>query len=146
VCVCVALVIHHGIRACAILSSVATRVYNIFFPTLSPKRHDFQKTVSEHKMCVLIFFKTFLWNIFHSKKNWARYDQKCILVFMYSTGYSCQILMEIEFYGQIFQNFSNQILWKSFLVGTELLHTDRRINGRTEGHDESNSIFSQFCS
>jgi hypothetical protein len=24
------------------------------------------------------FFKTFVWNISHSKKNWARYDHKCI--------------------------------------------------------------------
>jgi len=26
-------------------------------------------------MCVLSFCTTFVWNIFHSKKNWARYDQ-----------------------------------------------------------------------
>jgi len=25
---------------------------------------------------------TFVWNISHSKKNWAKYDQKCILVSM----------------------------------------------------------------
>jgi hypothetical protein len=30
-------------------------------------------------MFVLIFSTTFVWNIFRSKKNWARYDQKmCI--------------------------------------------------------------------
>ena len=34
-------------------------------------------------MCVLIFSTPFVWNIFHSKKTWARYDHKCILVFMY---------------------------------------------------------------
>ena len=32
--------------------------------------------------CKLIFSTTFFWNIFHSKKNWARYDRKCILVFV----------------------------------------------------------------
>ena len=31
--------------------------------------------------CVLFFSTTFVWNIFHSRKNWARYDQKCKLVF-----------------------------------------------------------------
>jgi len=36
----------------------------------------------EYKMCVLIFSTTFVWNISHSQKNWARYDQKCILVFI----------------------------------------------------------------
>jgi len=32
-------------------------------------------------MCVLTFSTTFVWTISHSKKNWARCDQKYILVF-----------------------------------------------------------------
>ena len=32
--------------------------------------------------CVLIFSTTFVWNISHSRKNWARYDKKGIWVFM----------------------------------------------------------------
>ena len=36
----------------------------------------------EHKMCVLIFPKTFVRNISHSKKNLASYDHKCLLGFM----------------------------------------------------------------
>ena len=35
--------------------------------------------VIEPKMCVLILSVTFVWNIFCSKKNWARYDPKCNL-------------------------------------------------------------------
>ena len=34
--------------------------------------------------------------ISHSKKNWARWDQKYILVFMQITRYSCPILMKLE--------------------------------------------------
>ena len=37
---------------------------------------------TEHKMCVLISSTTFVWNISHSRKNWARYDEKCISVCM----------------------------------------------------------------
>ena len=36
----------------------------------------------EHKMCVLIFSTTFISNIYHSKKNLARYCHKCEKVFM----------------------------------------------------------------
>jgi len=76
----------------------------IFF-TLSHKRHDFRgKKVTEQKMCFLIFCTTFVWNISHSKKNWARYDQKCISVCMWSAGYCCQIVMRLE--------FSWHFLWK----------------------------------
>jgi len=64
-----------------ILSSVACPALQYFF-TLSNKRHDFRKKkkVIEHKMCVMIFFTPFVWNISHSE-NWARYDQKCLFFF-----------------------------------------------------------------
>ena len=57
-------------------------LYNIFFPHYLIKGRIFEKNVTEHKMCVLIFCTTFVWNISHFKKNWARYDQKCISVCM----------------------------------------------------------------
>jgi hypothetical protein len=58
-------------------------------------------------MCVLIFSTTFVWNIFRSKKKWATYDQICVLGFVLSIHYSCQILMKLEFSRQIFEKYSN---------------------------------------
>ena len=64
-----AVVTQHAVRMrCVVLSSV-TRQAVPYFPTLSHKRHDFREKVTEHKMCVLIFCTTFVWNISHSKKK-----------------------------------------------------------------------------
>ena len=38
-------------------------------------------------MCFLIFYTTGVRNVSHSKNKWARYDQKCILVF--NVNYPC---------------------------------------------------------
>jgi hypothetical protein len=72
ICVSVAVVIQHAMRMRHILCYVACPAVQ-YFSTLSHKRHDFPKTVTEYKMCVLIFSTTFVWNIFHPKNNWARY-------------------------------------------------------------------------
>jgi hypothetical protein len=42
----------------------------------------FEKKKLLNIKCVFLFSTTFVWNISHSKKNWARYDKKCISVFM----------------------------------------------------------------
>ena len=51
-------------------------LYNIFFPTLSRKRHDLWGggELMNTKWCVSIFSTTFVWNVSHSKKNSARYN------------------------------------------------------------------------
>ena len=49
------------------------QLYNIF-PHYLINGKGFRKKVKEHEMNVLIFFTTFVRNISHSKKNWARYD------------------------------------------------------------------------
>ena len=69
--------------SCAILSSVAYPALH-YYSILSHKRHDSgkKKKVIGNDMCVWSFSTTSVWNISHSKKKWARYDQKCTLVFM----------------------------------------------------------------
>jgi hypothetical protein len=89
--------------ACAILSSVACPAL-LRFSALSCKRH--LKKKFEHKMCVSIFSTTYVWSIFHSKKNWLRYDRKNILVYMKSTCYSFDILMKIGLPWHFFLKFS----------------------------------------
>jgi len=54
----------------------------LYFSTLSHKRYDFRKTITERRMCILILSITFLCKISHSEKKRARYGQKCILDFM----------------------------------------------------------------
>ena len=69
-CVSVAFVSQHAKCMCHIIhSSVACLVIPCFLTLL----HDFQKNFIEHKMCVLIFSTTFVWNISHSKKKSVRY-------------------------------------------------------------------------
>ena len=46
------------------------------FSTLSHKRNNYlKKKVIEHKICILIFSTSFVWNISHSKKNSVRYHK-----------------------------------------------------------------------
>jgi hypothetical protein len=59
--------------ACAILSSVAFPVLQ-YFSTLSHKRHDFQKKVIGHRMCVLIVSTT-ISEIFLILRKTERYDK-----------------------------------------------------------------------
>jgi hypothetical protein len=53
------------------------------------------------------FLNNFGWNVSDSKKNWARYDNKSVLVLLQTTRDSYQILMKLEFCQQIFERYSN---------------------------------------
>jgi hypothetical protein len=73
----------------ALLIQPPRRMRNIvlsFLATLSPPyfliSHKLNEMVTGHKMCVLLFSTTFIWNISHSKKNSERSCQKFENVFM----------------------------------------------------------------
>jgi len=127
--------------ACALLSFVACPALELSLSVLlSYKWHGFLKTVTEHKMCGLTFYTTFAWNIFPSRKNWARYDKKCVVVFMWSTHYSSPILMKLEFSRQLFEKYKNIKLHENSSSWSRVFsrrHADRK--------EEANSCYSQFC-
>jgi len=99
------------------------------------------KKVTEHKMCVVIFSTTFVCKISHSKKNWARCDNKMYVGLQVQCRYYCAILMEPEFSRQVFEKCSNIKFHEIRPVGVELFHAD----GQTDRHGEANSGFSQCC-
>jgi hypothetical protein len=67
----------------------------------------FRKKVAEHKMSVLIFCTTFIWNISYSENCSARYCHKCKHVFMSSTCDFCRNLVNLEFSRYSFEKASN---------------------------------------
>jgi hypothetical protein len=94
-------------------------LYSIF-----PHAHNLKKKVIEHSMRVLIFCPTFVWNVSHSKKNLVRYDQKYIVIFMWSTHYYCHILMKLERLDIFLTNTQILNFMKIHALWTALFHED----------------------
>jgi len=69
----VALVTQHAKRMLRIILLPVACPALKYFSTLYHNRHDFREKVIRHKLCVLIFATTFVWNIYHSKNNSARH-------------------------------------------------------------------------
>ena len=83
-------------------------------------------------MRVLIFSTTFVWNISHSKKKWARYDQKSVLVFRQSTRYYCQVLLYL---GQCFGKYWSTKFHYNTSSDSRVVpcgRTDERKDGRAD--------------
>ena len=81
------------------------RFCNIF-PQYLTKGTIFGKKFIDHKIYVSTFPTTYVWKVSHYK-HCARYDQKCISVWMWSTRYSCQLLIKLEFCKRIFEKYSS---------------------------------------
>jgi cytochrome c oxidase subunit IV len=80
VCVCIlALVTRHENRIFSVRDYIikcGLSGSTTFFHIISQGARIFFKIIV-HEMCVLIFFKTFVRNISHSKNNLATYYHKC---------------------------------------------------------------------
>ena len=102
----------------------------LFFKIIS-QRHNFQKNVTEHKMCILIFSAIFFWNISGSRKDLSRYHE-CTSVFIWSPRYSWHDLMKLECSQQIIKKNQILILMKNRPIRAELFHTDRQTDRQTD--------------
>ena len=89
-------------------------------------------------MCVLISPQRFSET---SRKNWVRYHHKCILISMWSTRYSCQILMKVDFSADFRKILKCQILWISVRwEPNRCMRADRQ-----DRNDEANILVLQSC-
>jgi hypothetical protein len=126
----------------SVLSPVACPALKNFF-TLSHKRHYLPKKDIEHKIRVLIF-PQFLSETFLILRRTERGVIKNVYCLHVKYRYSCQILMNLEVYRQIFEKFSNIKFHGNPPSGSRVVPCRRR-DRRTDRYDGANSPFSQFC-
>ena len=109
-----------------------------YFSTLSHKWNDFRlKKVFEHKMCVLSFSTTFVWNISHAKNQ---YDKKIHISVFIKGRLFFPISVKLEFYRRLFEKYSDIKFHEKPSSGSRVVPC-----GQTDRHDAANSRFSQFC-
>jgi hypothetical protein len=118
-------------------------LYNMFPHYLINSTIFGKKKFIDHKMCVWIFSTMFIWKISHSKKNRARYDQKCMSVFIYSTRYSCTILMKLEFCRQILEKYSNIKFYENPSSGSWVVPC-RGMEGWMDGRTDMTKLIFAF--
>ena len=88
-------------------------------------------------MCALSFSETFVWNISHSKKNWAIvnvYWSLCKLPIIF-----VRFEWNLNFLNGLAKNASN------FMEIRQMVAEDGRTDSQTDRHDEGNSRFVQLC-
>jgi hypothetical protein len=115
-----------------------------YFYTLSHKRHDLRQKVFEGKMCVLIFSTVFVWNIALSKKNWARYDQKCIRLHVKYPLFLSDFNETRIFSTGFRKNTQISNFMKIRHVEAEFFHADGSTGGQTERRISMTKIIVTF--
>jgi hypothetical protein len=97
-------------------------------------------------MCIFILSTSFVRNVSHSNKNWAKYDEKYILFFMYSTRYSRQILMTLQFSQQIFEKYWNVKIHENLSSWSRVAPCAQTVRQKkTDRHEEDNIRFRNFA-
>jgi hypothetical protein len=139
-CVSVSLVIYHAMCMCPIilvLSSVACLALP-YFSILSHNWHYFQKKGTEHEMCVLIFSKTFVCSISHSRRTEGN-----ITVNVHRSACKIPVIL-VRFFWNL--NFCNRFA-KIFKhkIWRKPIRWEHSCSMWTDGHDEANNHFVQFC-
>jgi hypothetical protein len=106
---------------CAVLSSVACPALKYFLINGT----IFEK-VTEHNVYVLIVFTTFVWNVSHSKKKWAKYGKQWFWSSCKVPLYSCPILMKLEFSRRIFEKSTNTKFHENPSSGSRVVPCGRK--------------------
>jgi len=106
------------------------RLYHVF-STLSHKRHDLRRKVTENKMCVVISSTTFLWNVSHS--HWD------IIINVHSFHVKYQLFL--SYFNQIctFRTDFKKIL--RYQISWKSVQWEPSCSVRTDRHDEANNRF-----
>ena len=136
-CVSVALVIQHTKRMRRILLRWVACLVVPYFSTVPHKRQDFREKIWK---VYFDFHYSFFRNIYHSKKKPSRYYRYFTYVFMLSVRHSCQILVKVEFFQHIFENYSNIKFHENPSSGRHTVSCRR-----ADRHDEAHTRFSQLC-
>jgi hypothetical protein len=135
-CAFVALVMQYATHMCHIF--VCDLPHSTIFLHIISLKAKKKKKITEHKMCVLIFSTTFVWNISHSKKNWARYDWSSLKYPLALSDFNKTWIFLTEFR----KILKYKISWKSVQWQPSC---SMQIERWTDRHDKLNSCFYLFC-